>query len=291
MPRLTLFFVLCIPALADWLEKHQRGERLLQEGKAGQALLELKAALAEADPAGKGAILDSLGRAEYQAGNYREAKKRFEISAMVFEGEPLKRAVVLVNAGHAYQALGELAHAELVFREALDAMPREAMIWQNLGQVLFLQHHYRDAEAALRMALSLAEPQLLAPIWNDLAMLHEAQRQVPKAAEMLRNAAAAAAPGQARARIYANLGVLLWKLKAKNAAVAQIRLALSEMESAVGDQHPDVAKILEDYRDVLQKMGRKAEAGALAERAASIRSLFAGQTNDHRASVDWRDLK
>ena len=63
------------------------------------------------------------------------------------------------------------------------------------------------------------------------------------------------------------------------------------MERAVGPQHPDVGKVLEDYSIVLQKAGRKPEAKQIAQRAQEIRSSFAAHTNSDHATVDWRDLK
>ncbi len=89
----------------------------------------------------------------------------------------------------------------------------------------------------------------------------------------------------------ANLGLLQWNWREKDQAAAQFRSALAEMESAVGSSHPDVAKILDAYREVLRKTGKKAEAVAMRERASAIRSSCAFHTNDRLDSVDWRDLR
>jgi hypothetical protein len=85
-----------------------------------------------------------------------------------------------------------------------------------------------------------------------------------------------------------NLAVLQWKSGQREAAVETLREALAAMEAAVGPDHPDVAKILDDYSAALEKTGRKAEAKTLAARAESIRTSFQAQSG---LTVDWRDLK
>ena len=77
--------------------------------------------------------------------------------------------------------------------------------------------------------------------------------------------------GQGRARMLANLGTLSWKNGAKRQAAAYLRRALSEMEAAVGPQHPDIVHILDDYALVLKKTGLKPESEGIAKRAAEMR--------------------
>ena len=96
-------------------------------------------------------------------------------------------------------------------------------------------------------------------------------------------------PSQARARMLANLGTSSWKVGEKKQAVTWLSQALAEMESIVGPNHPDVARILEDYSTVLRKTGRGTEAKEFEKRARDIRSSFAAHTGE--ATVDWRDLK
>ena len=138
---------------------------------------------------------------------------------------------------------------------------------------------------------SLADGELSSSIFADLANLQHAAKQYAKAADILREAIAQTGPGRQRARMRANLGVIHWKRSAKNEAAFQLRLALDEMEAAVGPEHPDVAKILEDYQEVLRKTGQKQEAIAAAKRAAAIRLAFTRHTSDRRRVVDWRDLR
>jgi Tfp pilus assembly protein PilF len=241
-----------------------------------------------------GATLDSLGRAEFRAGRYRKAKSYFDRSLAVNRDRPEARLAALSNAGQAYLALEEYGRAEQLFREALQLGPDHAALWQFLGKVLFLRHRYADAEAAQYKALSLVkagQSEVAAAARNDLAILYQARKRPRAAISLLEDAAAATQPGQARARIFANLGVLQWKYGSKQDAAMYLRRALSEMETAVGPEHPDVGKILEDYGDVLRATGEKAVAKHMAKRAAAIRSAFAAQTNNTGTTVDWRDLK
>lgn len=291
MPSATAFLLFALPAFADWQASYQKGEQLLQAGRANEAVQELQSALTQAGAGSRGAVLDALGRAEFQAGHYREAKRHFEQSLALWDGQPRERAIVLSSAGRVYLALGEYNRAESTFLKAVEFLPGEARVWQSLGQSQFLQGRHREAEETYQKALSLADRMLTPSISSDLAAVLKAKHQYAKAAGVLRESIAQDSPGRARARMRANLGALYWKLRDREPAVAQLQLALSEMESAVGHQHPDVAMILDDYQVVLRGTGKKKEASAAAERAVAIRSSFARHTNDSRTVVDWRDLK
>jgi tetratricopeptide (TPR) repeat protein len=241
-----------------------------------------------------GASLDALGQQEFRAGNYRKAKSYFDRSLRVKRDRSEDQVAALGNAGQAYMALGEYARAEELFREALQLNPRHAGLWQFLGKVLFLRERYADAEAAQHQALVLVNPSdsfVAAAAHNDLAILYQTQNKRREAISSLQSAAASTPPGQGRARILANLGVLQWKYGSKQEAAQYLQQALTEMEAAVGPEHPDVGRILDDYREVLRATGQKAAAKQAARRAAAIRSAFAAQTNSSGMTVNWRELK
>lgn len=286
-----LILVSAVPALADWRSHYEKGERFLQEGRASQAVSALQAALTETETAHRGVVLEALGRAESRAGNYRAAKRRLQESATLWPAGARERAVVLYNLGHVHLNMGEDARAEDVLTQALEGLGGESAVWHTLGQAQLRRNRREQAEASYRKALALADGKARPSIVSDLADLLAGKREYAKAAELWRQAIAQAAPGQARARMMANLGSLQWNWREKDQAAAQFRAALAEMESAVGTSHPDVAKILELYQEVLRKTGKKAEAVAAGERASSIRSSFAGRTNDRLETVDWRDLQ
>ena len=219
--------------------------------------------------------------------------KYLERSLKIWDAHSEAQATALCNLGQAYQAMGESRRAEAALRQALEILPRAGQVWLALGQVLFLRRDYRGAEAAQLQALVLFEESksLQAVALNDLAVLYQAKHNDAKAAESLERAVALLGPGQARARMLCNLGVLRWKAGRKAEAESGFKQALREMEEAVGSQHPDVGRILEEYSVVLKKSGRVVESRDMQTRAKGIQSTFAAQTNSGRITVDWRDLK
>ena len=285
--------------LADWQESYRKGEGLLEQGRQAEAIKELSLALREAqsDQTGQsevGVILDALGRAEFQMGQYRSAKIHMERSVAALEERAKDQAIARANLAQACQALGEFANAEQLLRRALEALPESAQLWQQLGQMLYLERRLDEAEAVQRRALAIAEkvePSAAAVAWSDLAVLFEERKEYRKAIEMLDRGIAMLEPGQRRAMMLANLGGVHAKAGRKDEAVRRLADALAEMEPAVGRDHPDVGRILEQYAAALRESGRKPEAKAMLKRAESIRSAFSAQTNSGRATVDWRDLR
>jgi tetratricopeptide (TPR) repeat protein len=297
MRNLTLTLLLAAPAWTDWEQRYRTGEQLLSEGKVDEAHRELAAALADAESGGRGragivTILDALGRTEFRAGRYRPAAEYFERSLKFTAKGSHAEAVAHSNAGQAYLALGNTVRAEASFRAAREILPRSAHLWHLMGQVLFQERRFAEAESALQNALHIwgeSDPSNSASALNDLAILYQVQHRQRQALETLKRAVGVALPGQARARILANLGSSSWKLGEKQQALRWLSEALAEMERIVGPDHPDVGRILEEYATVLKKTGRGTEAKELEKRARDIRSSFAAHTG--KATVDWRDLK
>lgn len=297
--KVLFVLLLATTCLADWQERVRSGENLPKLGKAQETHRELLAALREADTAGLagpdlGVILDALGRADFQLGNYRSAARYFERSLKIWSPRSKAHATALCNAGEVYQAMGDYRRAEAVFRESLEVLPSSPQVWLVLGQVLLLRGDYRQSEAALSKAVVLfkeLKSDQVAVALSDLAALQWAQLNYPKAAELLRDALLLLGPGQPRGRVLANLGELHWKLGQKAEAETNFTLALREMELAVGHHHPDVGRILDEYSVVLRKTGRSKEARQMKIRADGIRSAFAIPTNSGRATIDWRELK
>jgi len=297
--KVLFVFLLASTCLANWQEQLRLGENLLTLGKAQDAHRELLVALREADTSSLagpelGVILDALGRADFQLGNYRSGARYFERSLKIWNPRSKAHATALCNVGQVYQAMGDYRRAEAVFRESLEVLPSSPQVWLVLGQVLLLRRDYGQSEAALSKAVVLFEElksNQVAVAMSDLAALKEAQLNYPKAVEILQRALLLLGPGQLRGRVLANLGVLNWKLGRKAEAETNFTLALGEMEIAVGSQHPDVGRILDEYSVVLRKTGRTMESRQMKIRANGIRSAFAIATNSERATIDWLDLK
>ena len=270
-----------LPALADWSTYYRSGEDFLEQGRTEDAIRELKTALEER-PA-EVAILDALGRAEFQAGRYRSAKAYFE-KASHAAGD---NAILLANWAQACFVLGEYSSAEQLLHRTLAMLPESADVWHLLGQVLYKFHRYTDADSSFHKALALSNNAL---IWSDLAALAVSQHQEEQGMQMLRRAISEGSPGHGRARARANLAELQRKRGANEAARTGFQEALDEMTIAVGPIHPEIAMILETYSQVLRKSGHKAEAKSAAARAAEIRSVFDLQSNRKGFTVDSRDV-
>ena len=298
MPIL-LFTMLSASAFAGWQTHYELGEQFLAQGKTEAALHELTAARQEAEAGALGSpelgwILDALGRTDFRAGRYRLAKAYFERALRYRSNDPISEAAVLANLGQCLQALGELARAERSLRRVLELAPESARAWHLLGSVLFQGRQFAPAEVALRKAIQLSDhsdPDAATASASDLASLYQAQGQLGKATAALEQALELAEPGQSRARMLANLGSFKWQAGAKPQAVDYFQRVLTEMESVVGPNHPDVAFILAGYAVVLEKSGNKKDSREAAFRAKAIQSSFSAQTRNTRVAVDVTDLK
>lgn len=278
-----LFCVLIATALAraDWFESYQKGEALLEQGRTNEAILELTAALREQPR--DAAVLATLGRAEFRAGRYRSAKNYFE---KAYE-DSRDKAVPSANWAQACLALGEYTRANQLVHEALARYPTDSRLLHLLGQILLKQRHYPEAEVAFRRSLSSRNDPFVV---NDLAVLYQLNGEYAESLDLLGRALAEPMPAQAKARIRANLGVVQWNAGARKQGEANLRQALDDMETAVGQNHPDVAWIMEKYAEVLRQSSRRREARDMEAQASRIRSGFAAQSTDSTLQVDWRDL-
>ncbi|MBM3782979.1 MAG: tetratricopeptide repeat protein [Acidobacteria bacterium] len=287
---LPLALAMSLAAQTSLEQRYSKGAELLREGRAQEALALLQPVLAESSGESRIAVLDALGRAEMELGRPQLAKRNLEAALALCEPRTPAWGIVHNNLGRVYLELHELARAEAAFTKAMEFYRAEPRVWQSLGQVQLVRNRVREAEASIRRAISLASAEAEVSIASDLAAVLRAKRQYGEAAAILRDVIARTKPGQARARMRANLGDLYAIGRDHRQAAEQLRLALAEMETAVGLKHPDVAAILELYREQLQRFGRKAEAAEAGRRAAEIRASFAGLVGDRRISVDWRDL-
>ena len=296
MQCIAILALLALPAMADWTGKYQSGETFLSQGRADHALEQFQLSLMEAEATGVpdsnlAVVHDALGRASMRAGGYRNSKKHFEKALHLMGEDSEHRSVALSNLGQACQALGELAHAEQLYAQAAKASPNAPPFWHLLGAVQFLQKRYDEAEYSYHRAIAVSDARTTAVTRSDLAVLLEARGKVREAVVLLEQAIGGTAAGQERARMLTNLGLWQMKLGKRDETQVSMRRALDEMELAVGPHHPDVARVLREYGQILRKTGRKAEAKEASKRAGTIVASFAGQTNANSASVDYRDLK
>jgi tetratricopeptide (TPR) repeat protein len=191
MRKILVLIVLAATCRADWVERYRSGESSLAGGRTAIARERLQAATKEAEVAGASdaqlaAVYDALGRAEMGSGHYRDGKRSFEKALRLAADGPLEaRAAATANLGQACQALGELVRAEQLFRQALAAMPNRGDLWNMLGGVLGLQRRYKEAEDALRQALSNPADPASVTARNDLAVIYDARGKLREAASLL----------------------------------------------------------------------------------------------------------
>ena len=265
------------PDLTGWMDSYQLAEGLLEQGRTPEAIRLLNFALQlRPDSA---VVLDALGRAELRSGRHRSAKYYLEKASRL---NP-RSDFTTINLAQACFNLGEYAAAEQLVRQALGHSLDNANAWRLLGQILCQERRYRDAETAFRKSLSIKDDP---SVWNDLGVLYQKEGRKAQALEVLRKTVLAMTPGQARARVRANLALLQWDVGARAEGEAGLRAALDEMTTAVGANHPDTGWILESYAKVLHKTGRKAESKIARDRANEIRAAFRGEDNRDGFTVD-----
>jgi tetratricopeptide (TPR) repeat protein len=168
----------------------------------------------------------------------------------------------------------------------LELEPQNVTVLKVLAQALYLQKHTARAKGILQRILTIqSDPVTRA----DLATIYEAEQKNGMAMDLLQLSVAETIPGQARARMRANLAMLQWRSGMGEASEKTLHEALAEAEASVGLDHPDTARILELSGEVLRRSGRKAEAKKAADRAVAIRASSASQTNENGFTVDSRD--
>ena len=233
---------------------------------------------------------NGLAQADFGAGRLRSAKKAFRRAVDQHDGQPREQAVALAGLGQTMLALGEWSNARRTLEQALALAPGAPQIWHLLGQARLRTGDRTGAEAAIHRGLALADsPEIEAACRADLATQFGKSGALGKGA--LQQAINTVLPGQARARMLANLGILQWKDGSRSQAAETLSRALSEMEAAVGPHHPDLAFILENYATVLRKIGRKTKAHQSAQRARELKAAFAWQANTSDTIVDVKDLR
>jgi tetratricopeptide (TPR) repeat protein len=191
--------------LADWRDDFRRAETYLQQGRPAEA----KRAFAVALKGGTdlAAIFDGLGRADFAAGHFLDARHWFEKAVR----EAPESAAAWGNLARTHLELKDYKAAKTAVQQALMLAPESSTPWSLNGQICFKIKDFEGAESSFQTAL----------------------KGLP--------------PGQARARILANLGHQRWQIKDKAGAAKWLGQALKEMATAVGPDHPDTLKIRADY--------------------------------------------
>ena len=106
---------------------------------------------ATADAAAMAAAIAALERVDAQA-----ARKAYDTALQRWPTQP----VLLLGAGNAAYASGDLASAAAAYRHAVAVQPMAADAWNNLAQVLMEQGNKTEARTAAERAVALGGPRL-----------------------------------------------------------------------------------------------------------------------------------
>jgi tetratricopeptide (TPR) repeat protein len=198
-------------------------------------------------------IINLLGNALYQAGQYTEAEPHLNRALAIREkalgANHRKTATSLNNLAALYDSQGKYAEAEKLYMRALAISektlgadhPETAVSHNNLALLYASQGKYAEAEPLVKRSLAIDEKALgadhpdTARSLNNLAGLYAAQGKYAEAEPLYKR-------------------------------------SLAVSEKALGAGHPKVATVMENYAELLRKMNREAEALELEARAKEIRA-------------------
>ena len=212
-------------------------------------------------------------------------------------------ATSLNTLGLLYQAKGDYAKAEPLYRSALEinkralgeSHPNCATILNNLGTLYQATGEYAKAEACVLSALEIDKRALgeghpeYAQRLNNLAVLYEAMGQYAKAEPLFRQAVeiyqrALGENHPAYAGSLSNLAMLYLNMANYAKAESLLRRALEIKKNVLGEVHPEYAKSLDDLAELYQVMGDYADAEPLDRRAVEILKRALGENHPDYAS-------
>ena len=264
-----------------------RGERLLAEGKLGEATRVFEKALAD-DPNDARAWLD-IGLAREAAGKFGSAEKAYRRAIEVDDNfaeafnnlgvlmrengklpeatTMLERAVALdpqlaaarFNLGLAYEEQGKLAEAEGEYLATIDLLPGDPVPRINLSMMLLDMERPEDAAVQLRAARPLVRGDVLLCMAVGEGFRRSALPE--EAVSVLRMALSQAADPPPTE--------LLAELALSYYAMGDLEAAESTMRRAVGQNELDPA-LQYAYGSILAKQGQLGKARAHLRRAAKL---------------------
>ena len=203
----------------------------------------------------------------------------------------LDQADALHRAGKYHTAL-EAAEAARADTGDLTYAPIRARAMVAVGKLRAHTDEMTGAEAMLRQALPVAaearDDALLARAWAALLDAITQQGRYSEAEVLQMGALTAAArtdDALARAKVMDSVGTLLVELAHLKDARAYYERALATKEQALGPDHPEVAKSLNNLAGVLDGMAAYADARTRYERALAILERALGPDHPNVAMV------
>ena len=177
--------------------------------------------------------------------------------------------------------------------------PEDAASYNNLGNVLYNQAKYaeaeslytRAAESLYTRALAIIDEKALgkdhpvvATVCNNLALLYYAQWEYPQAEALFKRALAIweDSLGPDHPDVAKSLNNLAWVYEAQGKyaeAEPLYKRALAIVANALGPDDPSLVGILNSQALLYERLGRSADAGPLYQRALEIEEKYLG--SDH----------
>lgn len=247
-----------------------------------------------AQPEVRAELLDTVGEAYRQLGEYERAQPLFEqalaIARTRAQADPLRLAHALRSRGRLHGDLGEFDSARTLLEDALARYRTQlgtphaevATTLGDLGFVLTRAADYRAAERMHRDALAMrrslfggAHPDV-ADSLVKLGMTLRNQGDYAAAEPMLSEALALRrrllpATHPQLAHNLSDLALLRADLGEVDSAEALYRESLALIARAHGTRHPHVATVMNNLARLLQSEGRFDEARILLQQALEIR--------------------
>jgi len=251
--------------------------------------------------------LNRLQHALFQQGRYTEGidpcRNAMEIRGELLGQEHPGYATSLSNLGALYNAVGDSAKAEPLYRQALEIWKRAlgenhpncasglnnlAALYQDLGDYAKAEPLYRRAAEIRSRALGENHPEYASSLSN-LGLLYQNMGDYAKAAPLFRNAVdihkrALSENNADYANSVNSLAVLYKEVGDYAKAEPLLRQALEIRRRTLSEQHPDYANSLNNLAALYEAMGYHAKAEPLYCRALEIRKLALGEKHPDYAS-------
>ena len=258
--------------------------------------------------------LNDLAHLYYVQGRYSEAEPLYKRAVSIDEQQLGKDhsnvATSLNNLAMLYQAQGRYSEAEPLYQRSMAIWekqlskdhPTVAKSLNNLASFYYIQGRYSEAEPLYQRSLSIREQQLgkdhpdVATTLSNLGALYHSQERYSEAEPLLQRTLAIweqqlGSDHPRIATILNNLGQL-YRAQRKgmanpfrepenysSAAEPIYQRALAILEEKLGNDHPNIAPVLNNLAELYQTQRRYSEAEKLQQRMLFILEKQLGQ--DH----------
>lgn len=249
--------------------------------------------------------ITAIGNLERQAGNYEEAKRRYErVLAIHRKLLPPEHPYILndmVNLAGLLTVMHKFDQAEQLLEETIDLQrkvvgrhPHLAESLLNLGQLFKSTNRFDRAQESLEESLEIAREHYsddhttVQVILTQLAHVYDASKQYEHAfaiyQQQLEDRLARGVSGAGLASVYNNLAFVHLNQKQLDEAEMMFRKAI-ELQEDYAPDGPDLASCMQNLGRCLRKAGRFDEAITLFEKVIVIRTRLGRNFEAHVASA------